>query len=197
MKIMSATAAIVFALINSAIAETGPNLDSFLDSLTPKGRTILRRLEANIAAIQKPELPAEKRRSLTNSTKMDLKLLASSGGDLSRPLVAGTIGRMPIVEIRQVIDDAAFLAELRFTYTAKPWPVALVKGLSTEGLTDGSKAEFNVPVYVAGTQTYETAIGTSNTVYLLRSFDTDALEQALLDRAEAKKKAKSKKKTKI
>lgn len=82
-------------------------------------------------------------------------------------MVAGDWGRVAYsLQVGQVLDANSFL-DLKHQMK--------VTGISTADLVDGESVDASTIVFeVVGTETYETALGGTNTVRILKAIDTDA-----------------------
>lgn len=83
--------------------------------------------------------------------------------------------------IRQVIDDGnALVEQRRYDHEARLLGTRLIwLAGPTSGLTDGAPLKISESYQVTGTRQYETAAGSSNTVYVLKPVDVQPLiEQA-------------------
>ena len=103
----------------------------------------------------------------------------------------GAIGKLYDPRAFQVLSEDSLLARTENG-------VVRIEGLSTEGVVDGALLKANPAYEVTGTKTYETVNGGTNTVYVLRPIDIEAIvgpppgkstDSAAKARAKAKVKA--------
>lgn len=95
-------------------------------------------------------------------------------------LVDGTIGRGPDrMKVVQVIDEENMI--ISFHYIEN---LLWLQGVPTKHLVDGSDSLYPKPMAFAGTKRYATVSGGTNTVYVLKRFDTDRLKSYLKSQAD-------------
>ena len=94
------------------------------------------------------------------------------------PLIRADVGAIGTLagsyEIVQVVDDANMLVSGKIG-VAGPEQTYWVKGLATDNVADDERARSSHVFRVMETKQYTTAIGGSNTVYVLEVFDMDQL----------------------
>lgn len=105
-------------------------------------------------------------REFLESAKRELKALESLPVSLEIPLTTFAVdnfGKCPYTaKIIQILDDQNMLVEIQDK-------TIMARGFPTKGLVDGQTISFATLVAVTGTTRYSTAIGSSNTVFLLEN----------------------------
>jgi len=107
--------------------------------------------------------------------KMDEMLPIIDCRDLSTGLVGfiGTSNTGPAeIKIIQVLNKSKFLGRVGSEFF-------IVDNVSTVDLTDGKALLLPLPVEVMGTERYATAVGATNTVFVLRMLDRDEFDKAM------------------
>jgi hypothetical protein len=128
-------------------------------------------------------------------------------GILNYPPKEGDFGRVypgePSVNVAQVIDGTTMLVRVyygggmtprvgangRYSGFQRVEPseiVLMVKGVSTAGATDGKGFPLPQVFEVSGTEKYKTAIGGSNTVFVVKPLDTEKVETYIRSQSKTK-----------
>lgn len=101
---------------------------------------------------------------------------------LRGPLRIGQVGRLefPDPEIRQVVDESNLLADVIYrTRESTRGLKALywVKGVGTRNLSDGNRVDLEDEIFIVeDSKQYGTALGSTNTVRVLRVMSNDEVE---------------------
>jgi len=161
------------------------------DSISSKKPSFRDRLEDCENRIEKLENRISKLEQ-KNQIKSDIQYQGEIAECFTKPLELGKVayaGKENLIYIEQVIDSSNMIAKLVFykipIYAKRnpesrlltmPPPIirydsvdtiVWIKGYNTEGLVDGKRFKPLYPFKVTNTKTYETAIGGSNTVFVL------------------------------
>jgi hypothetical protein len=100
-------------------------------------------------------------------------------GNLDGPLKIGQFGHFAARsgQVLQVLGDDSFL--LKVWLPSSEWVTLIVKGVSTRGVTDDSGIELPAVFEVKDTETYPTALGGTNTAFVLVPLDTSTVVEYL------------------
>lgn len=137
-----------------------------LDSLRGAARKFAPQLEEELRSLR------DERTSLQRGDSFDFGMAAP-------PFTLGEVGRFPArIPVVQVIDETSMLCEILNA-------IVMVEGISTRGIADDTVVDLKPVVQVTDTVTYDTASGGTNTVFVLRPFDTAPVIRLLRERRAA------------
>lgn len=148
----------------------------------PKKAVVFKSKEAKEAATKNVEKMLEAEKDYLKEARK-----GPNYGTLSYPAKIGDIGKVypgkeQRVNVFQVIDKDTMLVKV-FPVNIKGGVIFMVKNYPNKGATDGAGFDLDHPFEVTDTTTYKTALGGSNTVFVLEPLDTKKIEAHLKEKA--------------